>query len=105
MGAAGTSCQRIKYKATRSETLALNLQTEVGGDEPFVSTFQVADMCRPLMSVSQICENGHKCIFEKGGAMIVSSTGEELCYFASENGLYVAKMKLKPPSPFHRQER
>ena len=85
--------------------VSLNLQTEAGGEEPFASTFRVADMCRPLMSVSQICERGHKCVFERNHAFVISANRDTLCKVTNENGLYVARMKLKPPSPFHRPER
>ena len=68
------------------------------------STFQVADLTRPLMSVSQICAQGHRCIFEKDYAQVVTAEGEVICKFRRDNGLYVATMKLKAPSPFGRQE-
>ena len=83
----------------------LNLAADVGdGSTQFVrSTFQVADLMRPLMSVSQICAQGHKCVFEGEHAMVVAQDGETICWFRKEGGLYVAKMKLKPPTPFTRQ--
>ena len=65
--------------------------------------FQSADISRPLMSVSKICDNGFSCLFTKDGAQILDDTGKELCKFKRSEGLYVADMKIKPPAPFHRQ--
>lgn len=64
------------------------------------STFQVAEITRPLMSVSSICDQGHSCVFTKEKAQVLDAAGKELCSFKRENGLYVASMKLRPPSPF-----
>ena len=73
------------------------------GQEPVQSVFQVADLTRPLMSVSQICEQGHKCVFEKDHALVITPEGELLARFERQHGLYVAKMRLKAPTPFGRQ--
>ena len=66
------------------------------------SVFQVADLNRPLMSVSQVCDNGHKCVFEKDHALVIAPNGDVVCRFTRKSGLYVADMKLKAPSPFGR---
>ena len=83
----------------------LNLAADSGnGTEQLVrSTFQIADLTRPLMSVSQICAQGHKCVFEGEHAMVIDQGGETVCKFRKQGGLYVASMKLKSPSPFVRQ--
>ena len=80
----------------------LNLETQVGeGQSRAVnSVFQVADLTRPLMSVSQICDHGYKCVFERDHAMDVTPEGEALCRFEWQPGLYVSKMILKSPTPF-----
>ena len=83
----------------------LNLAAEMGNlsQQLVRSTFQVADLTRPLMSVSQICSQGHKCVFDGEQAMVVAQDGETICKFRKQGGLYVATMKLKSPSPFTRQ--
>ena len=53
------------------------------------STFQVAEMSRPLMRVSKVCDQGHSCVFNKDGAKIVDPSGNEVCSFRRVNGLYV----------------
>jgi hypothetical protein len=86
--------------------MSLNLETNTGsGSEIVSSVFQVAELNRPLMSVSQICSNGYKCVFEKNHATVLTESGEPLCRFEEEGGLYVANMRLKAPTPFRRQER
>ena len=66
------------------------------------STFQLAEVSRPLMSVSRICDQGHSCLFTSEGAKVLDSSGNEICRFKRSNGLYVASMKLKAPEPFTR---
>ena len=86
--------------------MSLNLEADTGsGTELINSVFQVAELNRPLMSVSQICSHGFKCVFEKGQALVVGKSGETICRFEEDRGLYVANMRLKAPSPFPRPER
>ena len=70
------------------------------------STFQSARVSRPLMSVSQICDHGFKCIFEKDRATVVDADMQPRFVCERRGALYTAPMKLKappPPAPFHRQ--
>ena len=69
------------------------------------STFQVAEIARPLMSVSRICDLGMRCIFDKLKADIIDSKGDIVWSFVRDGGLYVAKMKLKKPDHFGGPER
>ena len=87
--------------------VSLNLEASTGsGTEQINSVFQVAELNRPLMSVSQICSHGHKCVFERGHATILTSDGQPICKFEEDGGgLYVATMRLKAPSSFQRPER
>ena len=62
------------------------------------TTVQVADVTRPLLSVSKICDNGMKVIFDDKLATIYDKSGKEVCRFARVKGLYVAKMKLGNPA-------
>ena len=86
--------------------MSLNLEADTGsGIELINSVFQVAELNRPLMSVSQICQHGYKCVFEKDHANILNESGESICRFEEDRGLYVATMSLKAPTPFGRLER
>ena len=73
------------------------------------TTFQVARVTRPLMSVSKICDAGMSMRFTSTMAVIEDDKGKEVCRFLRKGGLYIASMKLKnlnykpPPAPFARQ--
>ena len=67
--------------------------------------FQIAAVHRPLMSVGKICDEGHKIAFDKTSAVVTTAEGLEVCRFErSQGGLYVAKLKLRNPLGFARQE-
>ena len=64
---------------------------------PLESTFQVAEVTRPLMSVGRVCDQGLICLFDKDKAMIQDNNGKTVCQFERKGGLYVAKFDLKDP--------
>ena len=70
----------------------------VGPQGKFKSTFQVAKVTRPLMSIARICDKGHKVTFEKGHASVINSQGNEICRFARRGKLYMIDVKLRAPS-------
>ena len=77
----------------------LNMSTEVGGTEQALnSTFQVAKISRPLMSVSRICDQGLRCLFTNTTAQVLDKEDNVVCEFHRSGGLYVATMKLKKPT-------
>ena len=80
----------------------LNLEAVAPGSPGvrFRSTFQAAKVSRPLMSVSKICRNGYKCTFDDAQALIVDEKGQTVCRFVERNGIYLATVKLKSPTPF-----
>ena len=102
--------QRIRNEGQ----ITLNMETLGADPHSVASTFQVAEVTRPLMSVSRICDQDFKCLFDKTKAEIFTvksdgTLGDVVCTFKREGGLYVAKLKLKCPSigkpaPFGRQE-
>ena len=67
---------------------------------PLVSTFQVAGVTRPLMSVGRVCDQGMFCNFDKEKAVVVAPDGREVCRFERRGGLYVANLALKQPEGF-----
>ena len=82
-------------------------------DGPTVSSsFQVADVSRPLHSVSKICDNDKEMLFMKDQAVIVPAgtfsrllaSVKPLVRYKRSGGLYVAKMKARsrPASSFTR---
>ena len=93
-------------KVANERQVLLNLATGTEpGAEVMNSTLQVAELNRPLMSVSQICSHGHKCVFERGQALVIAENGDTLAKFGEDHGLYVATFVLKAPTPFQRQVR
>jgi len=71
------------------------------------STFQVAQVTRPLYSVSKLCDAGYDVSFSRADA-VVRKNGETVHAFKREGGLYVAEMMIgedaeRPASDFVRQ--
>ena len=82
-------------------SLSLEAFHSGGATEQLASRFEVADLTRPLMSVSQICEQGCQCIFTDTHATVVNREGT-LGRFEKQGQLCVARMKLKAPERFGR---
>ena len=59
------------------------------------SVFQVAEITRPLMSVSRICDQDMACIFEKTHARVVDSDGNVVARFDCDGGLYTCTLRLQ----------
>ena len=85
----------------------VHLSLETGGEDAhrLTSTFQVAKVSRPLMSVGRLCDAGMEVRFSKDKASVVAPDGSVACVFERQgSGLYLAKLKLKRPElPFGRQ--
>ena len=82
----------------------LNLTDDALGSD-VQSVFQIAAVTRPLMSVGKICDEGHEVTFSNICAVVRNKDGTELCKFHRDSGgLYVAKLKLRNPLGFARQE-
>ena len=61
------------------------------------SVFHVAEITRPLMSASRICDQGMSCVFEKTHARDVDSNGKAVARFGRDGGLYTCTMRLRRP--------
>ena len=88
--------------------VTLNLEATINGKpggNQIKSIFQVAETDRPLISVSRVCELGHKCVFDEDKAEVIAENGTVLCSFKRKGGLYVAEMKLKAPACCQRPAR
>ena len=73
--------------------------TEEGDDMDVL--FQIADVSKPLVSVSAICERGNRVIFGRSGGVVKNiATGHEIP-FHRRNGIYVLSMWMAdgPTSP------
>ena len=85
---------------------ALNLtDPSIGKENEIKSIFQIAKVTRPLMSVGKICDEGMSVTFDKNVALVVDKGGRTVCKFERQaGGLYVAKLRLRAPAGFGRQE-
>ncbi len=68
----------------------VKLRMKSEGDEGLLtsSVFQIAEVTRPLMSVSRICDQDMVCIFEKDHARVVDPKGNVVARFEREGGLH-----------------
>ena len=67
-----------------------------------VATFQIAEVSRPLMSVSKVCEMGNRVIFGAGGGYIMNIETGATTKFETKDGIYIFKLWIPPlsESPF-----
>jgi len=77
----------------------IKLRMKSKGEDGFLmnSVFQVAEITRPLMSVSRICDQDMVCIFEKDHARVLDPDGNVVARFERDGGLYTCTMKLRRP--------
>ena len=86
----------------RQFILNLDADNGQGSATQFACTFQVADLTRPLMSVSQLCGQGFEVEFKDTRALVINSSGETVCRFQRSGQLYTSQMTLKAPELFPR---
>ena len=66
--------------------------------------FQVADVSKPLVSVSSICERGNRVIFGRSGGVSFNIESGSRIPFYRRNGFYVLSLWLQDSDPdFARQ--
>ena len=64
------------------------------GDETEV-LFQIADVSKPLISVSAICERGSRVIFGRNGGVVQNLQSGKLIPFHRRNGIYILSLWLE----------
>ena len=57
--------------------------------------FQIADVSKPLVSVSAICERGNRVIFGRNGGAIQNLRTNKLIPFHRRNGIYILSLWLE----------
>ena len=60
------------------------------------ATFQVADVTRALCSISRVCDQGNRVVFESSGGWIESYDGRRTA-FKRENNVYVLELHVHDP--------
>ena len=82
-----------KHKLKNLGEQQIHACTEEGDDMEIL--FQIADISKPLVSISSICERGNRVLFGRvGGIVINNKTGAQIP-FHKENGVYVLTMWMK----------
>ena len=62
-------------------------------------TWQIADVCRPLLSVSKICDAAqHTVTFDSKRAVVRDAKGRIVCIFQRKGNLYIGRMKIRNPN-------
>ena len=87
-------------KVPNEGQLLLNFESDIEGIRKIKSTFQVVEVTRPLMSVSRVCDQGMTCTFTDSHALVLDKSGKTVVKFERRGGLYIARMRLKPPEGF-----
>jgi hypothetical protein len=63
--------------------------------------FQVANVTKPLGSVSKICKAGHVVVFDDDGSFIFNKNTGSLDWLREENGTYVLDTYVMPKAENH----
>ena len=82
-----------KHKLRNLGQQHIKAMTEEG--DPTEVLFQIADVSKPLVSVSAICEKGNRVIFGKAGGVVQNIKSGRLIPFYRENGIYVLTLWLE----------
>ena len=64
-------------------------------------TFQCADVTKALGSVSKICSNGNRVVFDDDGSYIENKQSGEILWMKQVGGLYTLDVEIAPPSETH----
>ena len=62
--------------------------------QPCVMRMQVTNVTKALMSVSNICDSGHRVVFEKDGGYIEHLTSGATTRFQRRNNVYQIRLQL-----------
>ena len=68
------------------------------------SVFQVAQVSRPLYSVSKICDSGCEVTFNNKEGRVLTKSGKLIATFPRRGGLYVNTFLVKPSDPSKHKE-
>ena len=89
-----------KYLAASGEEIAneseKHLKMVTGEHEVVDTTWQTVDICRPLSSVRQICQQGNNVVFGAHGGVIVNLASGKQTNFRVEDNTYVLGLWLPP---------
>ena len=66
---------------------------------PAQTTFQIADVTRPLCSIAKVCDKGNRVVFDSSGGYVEDSWGHK-SHFSRKGNIYTMSLfALDPGSP------
>ena len=74
-----------------------HFQVVTAEGNPAAATFQVAEVTRPLCSVTRICDRGNKVVFTSEGGYIENTVSGVKTGFSRRNNVYVMEMYVEEP--------
>ena len=80
--------------------LLLHLKRNAEVNRKIKSTFQVAEVTRPLMSASRECDQGMTCTFTDSHALVLDKSGKTVVKIERRGWVYMARLRLRPPEGF-----
>ena len=86
----------------------MELPTSGGRTNKGETVFQIAEVTRPLMSVSKLCARGnYDVLCRRDKAFILDTNHNVVAIFEQKNGLYLGNLTVKDPkhAGFMRQDR
>ena len=79
-----------KHKLKNLGQQKIKACTEAGEETEVL--FQVADVSKPLVSVSAICERGNRVIFGRAGGVVQNVKTGKVIPFVRQNGIYILSL-------------
>ena len=96
----------VKYRAANGDPIPNEGEKQIAflTEEwsPKNMKFQVCEVTKPLASVANICEKGHRVVFQKGGSHIENLHTGEVTWLRESNGVYLLDV-WTPAAGFTRQ--
>ena len=74
----------------------LNIQTNEGRDAKVL--YQIAEVSRPLTSVSATCDKGNRIVYSPHGGFIMNTMTGERTSFERQGGIYELDLWVHTPS-------
>jgi hypothetical protein len=71
-----------------------HLKVKTAEGEKFIVRTQLTDVRKPLMSVSKVCDEGNRVIFEENGGFIENKKSGQRTNFLREGNVYVLEMDM-----------
>ena len=82
-----------KHKLKNLGQQKIKACTEAGEETEVL--FQVADVSKPLVSVSAICERGNRVIFGRAGGVVQNVKTGKVIPFVRQNGIYILSLWME----------